>query len=769
MNKLNQNVTKGKTSAEVFQSPGWIQDFATLNKRKASIRLGVLILITLFFCIQIPKLDFDYNFNSFFPEGDEDLAYYEMLNDEFGEFNNFLFVVSQHESPRSQASLSQLNSTIERLKTWNEIEGIRSPFSSAKIQITPFGINQIELVSPDKGFSDAELARSKLLGKFFGRDDESIMFVIRHQAFQKKKEADQFFSKLNTYLKSMFQEDYLISGKIQMQHDFTLKLENELSKMLTLASVFVIIVLLLLFRSFKGIVIPIITLLATLIWTMGLISITGKSIDIMVVIIPSILLIVALSDVIHFVHKYDDFKNSGFGKIDSLKSTILFIGKATCLTSITTCVGFLSLYVIPIKPIRDFGLFTAFGVAFAFLITFLLIPSLLFFFSKPIERTGVVQSSWRTSLGIAFLRLVRNRRKVTWIITSLSLLLISGLTFLRLNTSIIVGFQKGEPELDQVTFFDQNFDGYKPFEIGITINPNYQLIDSGVLTEIEKIEEYIQDNYGVAQIESPLNLVRSINAGIYGASQKYFKLPKAKDINRIKRVYYSPKLHETRSLFQNEERNVIRMVGRSLDIGSSQARMLNKDLKAFLKRGVNESIISAQLTGTSYLIDKTDDYIVQALLKGLGLAVISVSLLLFLFFKDWKMVIFSLIPNLTPILILFGLMGLFHIDLNISTAVIFTVAFGIAVDDSIHLIARYYLEKRSFKSPLWALKKSFCGTGKSIIVTSLVILAGFSLFMTSGLSSPYYLGLFIVLTAIIALILDLTILPLLILKSARKN
>jgi len=380
-----------------------------------------------------------------------------------------------------------------------------------------------------------------------------------------------------------------------------------------------------------------------------------------------------------------------------------------------------------------------------------------------------MQYSWGKSLNLIFLNVLKHRRKVIFVATISSVLIIAGSAFLRLNTSIIVGFQKHEPELEKVAYFDNNFDGYKPFELGVNIAKGRSLMNTEVLQEIEKIENYLSREYQVSHIESPLNLIREINAGLNGGSGNYLKIPLDKDLNKVGRLYYSPKLQAVRRLFQTKNQSTIRLIGRSKDIGSFEARKLNESLNEYINQEINPQIINAKLTGTSYLIDKTDNYIVTSLLKGIGLATLTVSFLLLIFFREWRLVFVSLIPNLIPVLMLFGLMGLFQIDLNISTAIIFTVAFGIAVDDSIHLIVRYYMEKKKSKNSIWAMKKTFLGTGKSIIVTSLIILSGFSLFMTSGLSSPFYLGLFIAITALVALIFDLAVLPILMLKISKKD
>ncbi len=768
MNKLNQNVTNRKLRTEVFRSPKWMSNFALLNKRKALIRLIILMVFTGALAFQIPKTQFNYDFDSFFPSNDDDLVYYETLNKEFGEFNDFLFVVLKSPNPRGKNTLKATQLIIDHLKRWPEVSDIQSPFDVSRIQITPFGINSNKIIEADKDVSRETILENGLDGQFFGRDEKSLMFVIRHQAFDDHKKSDAFMVKLREYLTENYQNDHIISGKVQMQFDFTKKLETELSSLLVLVCIFVIIVLAFLFKTIKGVLIPLLALLLSVVWTMGFLALTGKSIDVLVVIIPPILLIVALSDVIHFVHKYDDFIYRKVSKEESLKATIIFIGKATFLTSVTTAVGFLSLYVIPIGPIKDFGLYTAIGVVFAFIITFLLVPSLLYFYPKPVENKHRTKSLWKHQFDWLYVSVLRNRNKVAWSALIISAFLILGIANLRLNTSILVGFQKNEPELEEVAYFDSNYDGYKPFEIGVRLSDERDLFDKEVLATLESIEKFVASEYDVQKIESPLNLIRTLNAGLYGASRNFYSLPLEKDLRRISRLYNSPKLKDLRLAFQNSSGETIRLIGRSKDIGSARGRALNKALENFLEE-IDSEILTARLTGTSLLIDKTDSYISQSLIKGLGIAILSVSLFLFLFFRNWQVVIYSLIPNILPILILFGLMGYLDIDLNISTAIIFTVAFGVAVDDSIHLLARYYLERRRFKTSIWCLKHSISSTGKSIFMTSLVLSIGFSLFLTSGLSSPFYLGFFIVLTALVALILDLTLLPLIILRVEKKT
>ena len=496
---------------------------------------------------------------------------------------------------------------------------------------------------------------------------------------------------------------------------------------------------------------------------MGLMAWTGKSIDVMVVMIPAILLIVSLSDVIHFIHKYDELVGSGYNKTEAIQKTILSIGKATFLTSITTAIGFLGLIFIPIQPIQEFGLFTSAGVILAFIITFLTLPSLLFLFPSTIEKRNSFGFSWQGFLERTYELIISQRRIVLIFLAVLSLLSIAGISQLRLSTSLIVGLQKNEPELKTVAYFDQNYDGYKPFELGIELGENKSLFDPDVIKRIEKIELYLKSKYGVNHIQSPLNLLREINAGIHGGARKYVTIPEVEDLAQIERYYNSLRLIESRSQVQNKTGDLIRIIGQVPDLGSGHYHDLNYSLIQFLNSEINGNGFEARLTGASYLIDKTDQYVVNSLVKGIGFALISVSVFVLFFFRNWRISLITLIPNLIPIAILFGLMGWFQVDLNISTAIIFTVALGIALDDSIHFIARYQQELKVNNNSI-AIKNAFTGTGKSILVTSLIIILGFSVFLSSGFSASYFLGFFIVLAAAIAVIFDLLLLPILLKK-----
>ena len=209
---------------------------------------------------------------------------------------------------------------------------------------------------------------------------------------------------------------------------------------------------------------------------------------------------------------------------------------------------------------------------------------------------------------------------------------------------------------------------------------------------------------GVRQV-SLLNLVKEINSAINGGLSSKYAIPLTDDLAQISHLYNHRRLSGIRSFYQSE--NYIRFIGRLPDNGSADTAPLYEKVISYLN-DLNDSYgLNTRLTGTSYLIDQTDNYIVSSIFKGLGVGIISVSIFIFLFFGSLRLLLISLVPNFLPVALIAAIMGWLNIDLNITTAIIFTITFGIAIDDTIHFFSKYQMElkKKSSNSKIWALKK----------------------------------------------------------------
>ena len=289
------------------------------------------------------------------------------------------------------------------------------------------------------------------------------------------------------------------------------------------------------------------------------------------------------------------------------------------------------------------------------------------------------------------------------------------------------------------------------------------IFEKSVLKEIEKVEKYLTSEFGVDAILSPLQIAKSINKANNGGINENYRLPSTesewRNLQRNLRRFSSQM--ENIPLIADSNR-VARISGRMGDIGSELALEKVNALEKFLAENTDPTIASFKITGTSYLIDINNDLIAKSTLQGLAIALIAIAFITGLLFRSWRMTFLAIIPNILPILMIAGLMGFLGINLKLSTAIIFTIAFGIVVDDSIHFLSKLNLELKNGHPFFLALRRTYLSGGKAITLTTLILAGGFFALMFSSFSGVHYIGLLIFITLLVALILDLTLLPALI-------
>lgn len=734
-----------------------------VSKKTGLYGLILIGLITIFFSIQLRHVRFNYDFTQFFPKGDPDLAYYEKITQEFGVNDDFLFIAIFNDNIYSARFLNQIDSLTKWLEALPDAEQVLSPTNHFRLQITPFGINRIPLYKPGNDLSKALiLGPGDLEDQFFSNDSSSIGLILKHRFFAVKKEGDLFHRKVTAQLDSLGLK-HLVSGKIQAQDDFVVRLEEDLGSNLIVAFLLVILALSIIFKTLRGVLIPLVTLFITIIWNVGLYGLLGKELDVLMVIVPTILLIVSMSDVIHLCNKYNELVETGFSIPKAISSSLKQVGVATLLTSVTTAAGFASLVILPVKPLRDFGLYTAIGVMLAYVVAFSLIPCLLMFSNRAVSKPGQEEVLRKRYLPALFIWTLRSRYPIMVVSGLLAILSLFGVYQLKSNTSILVGVEPDDPLAASVQFIDEQFGGYKPFELIIEVEPDAELFSTETLEVLNAVHQYLEETYQVQHLQSPLTLIKSLNRAAKGGASSAYNIPENEDLRRIERLFNSGKLTDLRSSVVSNNANLWRLTGKIRDLGSAIYLQKNSDLMTFLNQ-FSHSGLGFKLTGTAFLVDQTNDPNVKWIFNGLLVAISIIALLILAFTKNVRLMLISLVPNILPLIMVGGIMGILGVDLNLSTAIIFSVAFGIAVDDSIHFISRFILEKRKGRVTIYALKCTYLSTGKSIILTTTVLFAGFCVFLQSGFSATYHIGFFMSITLILALLADMMLLPVLLLK-----
>jgi predicted RND superfamily exporter protein len=744
-------------------------------RRLAHLTLLVLALLTGLAGYYAAQLRFNYNFNDFYPAGDPDLDYYQGYSQRFGNDNDYLLLGV--EAPRGgtvfePAFLQQLDSLTRQARTLPHVLGVTSLSTISNPVLEGVGFYNLPYLhpgDPSRRAADSALVYRTpgLVGNVLSGDARAAALVLQLTPDLKKPPGDSLLAALHVAAAraGLPDERLHLAGRVVAQSVFVDRLKMELVVFISLAVVLVTGLLWLTFRTWWGVVLPLVVVLGAVLWGLGVMGACGVSIDLMTALLPLMLFVVGMSDTIHIISRYVSELGYGAGKKAALRTTLRESGFGSGLSALTTSIGFFTLTTSTIKPIHNFGLFTGVAVLLAFLLSFTLLPAMLVLLGQPQLREPRRHGrDWDGVLGRLFSRVLRQRRGIY--VTSVLILVVSiGLaTRVRINSSLLDDLSKGDPVRQDFAFFDRQFAGVRPFELELKPAPGRTVYDRDVLTQTEKIEHYLTTTYGLQFQASPATLVRATRKALHGGELPEYRLPtdSTELAGLVARLRPLRKKPEFRALVLPDG-SAGRLTGRMGDVGSIRADRLNANLRRFLRTQVDTTVLRTRLTGSSNLIDKNNESLTLNMIQGMAIDILMVTLIVLALFRSLRMTFIVLVPNLLPILVVAGVMGLAGVNMKVSTSIIFTIAFGIAVDDTIHFISKLKLSLGHEPNLFKAVRRTYLLAGKAVVVTSLILVGGFCTLLFSQFDGTFYVGLLIGLTLLFGVVAELTLLPLLIL------
>ncbi|MBW3466334.1 RND transporter [Arthrospiribacter ruber] len=734
------------------------------DKKFSFWALGVALSATiLMFCFP-PKITFDYDFESFFPQDDEELAYFYAFREQFGNDNDYLLVALGAEDIFEKTFLEKATAVNEKLKGLELVEGTVSLLDMKEPVIGPFGVRNRQTLDLE---GDLSKQAEKLMnspqwsGNLLDSEADYLLIIVNNKNQISKEAGDELYAEISEILSESGINDIKTAGKIKAQGEFVELLQEEFAFFLSISFGLIIVLLLVIFRSFWGVVIPLLVLTIGILWAMAFSLYFGKPLDVMSVMQPTILSVIGLAALVHFFNHYLNMLRDGDARDVAVKESFSELSIAVFLTALTTALGFLSLFFTSVPSLRLFGLYTGVGVMIMFLAVVTIAPGLLYLVpAMKSAQSDSLRTLWRIGMRSAFLSVTKKRITIVCVFVSLSLLSGLALTDLRINGYILDNLPRNHELVKEFEFFDEKFGGSKPLELSLKVGEKADnLLEKEVLLELEKLENFVRENYESAVILSPLSAVKGINKALNSGSENAFRLPSQGQFERV-REFVPQALEQSPVQILSHESKEGRMSTRTADMGSLKSNVLNENLYRFLVEEIDENLVEVRLTGTSHLIDISHESVTRQMARGLGVAFLIVAVVAGFLFRSWRISMVVLLPNIIPLLWMCGVIWLLGIELKLTTAIIFTVAFGIVVDDSIHFMSKMRIELAKGKSWLYALKRTYLETGKAIILTTLILGTGFSVLTLSQFGVTYYSGLLISLALVFALLADLLLLPL---------
>ncbi|MBK8347676.1 MAG: MMPL family transporter [Saprospiraceae bacterium] len=734
--------------------------------------ISIFVLFAIISGYYTTQLKFGFSFEQFFPKGDPDLEFYKNFAKDFESDDSFLLIGIENKPTVFDSSfLSRFHELSLELRNIDYITKVQSLTMIESPVRTPFGISTIPLIhmdNPSYYEQDKKTVTQDARFVYNLIDSNATSLVI---AAKTKENIDMAESRVLTdsvdslINKFGFSSHAHILGRAYFQRELVDFQIREMIMAFIASLVLVTLIMILIYRRPIGILIALGSIALGLLLFTGYLGFTGTELNAISALFPVIMLIVGSSDVIHIFSKYVDELNHGRDKELAMQVTIKEIGMATFMTSFTTAIGFASLMTSRLQTISDFGWSAAIGVMIAYVTVIFFTTSLLSLYDKEkIIKENYHHSRWDAILGKIFFINDKKQKNIFTITILLMLVFIAGITQISTNYNIENNLPRGAKVTEDFKFFESNYAGFRPLEFAITSKTDEKADDFKILQEVDKLEEKVKSTGVIKSSLSLATIYRSINKMNHANSDSFYVFPESEeDFNASKKLIDNV-ISEESNILVNESKTKTRISARITDIGADKIKALGTELDHWVDTHIDTSLISVRRTGTGLILDKNAEYVTTNLLQGIVISILIIALLMGFLFGSFKMLIIALIPNLIPLFFAGAVLGYFGIELDAGVAIMFTIIFGIAVDDTIHFLTRFKICIASGLSQKEAIRKTIFETGKAIIFTSVILFFGFFTMIFSVNPPTFTVGILISVTLFSALICDLLLLPALIMR-----
>ncbi|MEL7119869.1 MAG: MMPL family transporter, partial [Bacteroidota bacterium] len=652
--------------------------------------LGVIVVITGFFIYQLQFLQFDYEVEKFFPLHGEEIQVFKEFQSKFGNDNDYVFIsIANPNGLFNEPFLSKLDELTKQLDDLDLVEQTFSLTNLRKAERDRFLNRVIErpwihLNQPDRLKRDSiNLQQSDLLGQFLSHDQKATLLYIVTKPKPTQNESAILASQLEQIVADYDFHQVHFAGKVFGQTTFIEIIEKEVVLFIGSAIVVILLFLWIAYRRFWGIWLPLSVVALTVIWTLGFLTLMGRKVDLVLNIMPTILLIIGIADVVHLLTFYLREVYLGVDKRIAIKKSIQEVGQATLLTTITTTFGFLSLLSSSFISLIELGIFATIGLFIAFLLTYVILPSVILL-RDDVKLDIKAKSFWSDYLKKAYDWVASYPKAISLISVALLFLGVLGAIQIKINNYILTDLRYNHPQRVDFRHFADQYGGARNLECFITLKDTTRSIfEPSLIRELSLLENYFEAEYGASNILSPAGLIKKAYE-VYDPT-KADQLPESDSLivqlaNRLER--YKGDL-DIAQFITNDKKHA-RLRGDIPDWGSRIIKQKNVDFYQFV---ASQDKFEFHITGTPHLLDRNNELLAENVLIGLIIALVAIGLLFFFIYRSLSFVLIILFSNILPLLMIAGIMGLTGIDLKISTSIVFILALGIAVDDSIHFLS----------------------------------------------------------------------------------
>jgi predicted RND superfamily exporter protein len=760
--------------------------WAWLSSRILRNRIGILVVLgvlTAFFGYHATRVKVSYRFGGLLPKNDSAYVQYERLLERFSEDGNVIVLGVED---RRLYDLRHFQAWWQLGHDLKELPGVDSVFSEAHLyelvrndSLKRFQLANVVPRSPaTQSEVDSVIRKVRSLPFYQGllyndTSGTSLMMVfVNAERFNSERRGDMV--ELIDQRVSRFEQDHFEvrrSGLPYIRTVVTELTKRELRMFVGLMVLVVALLLQLFFRSWRVVFVSITVVAVGVVWAMGSIGLLGYRLTSVMAIIPPLIIVIGIPNCIFLINKFHHEFAHHRNRVKALTRVVYKVGKASFMTNATTAVGFATFVLTYSDVLKQFGLIASVNIMAVFVLSLLLVPILFSFQGEPTDRhLAHLDRRWVDRSTERLVHIVQYQRPMVYAVTSVVVVVgLIGISRLRNETHVVDDLPSDARIMQDLRFFESRFNGVMPLEVMVDTRKKGQVLKDVNLKRIAELQDSLATHPELSRSLSIADAVKFTKQAFYGGDPARYELLRGNEKTFI--LPYLESAQDKGDLargFIDEERRSTRITVQVADVGTARMDVLMDRLRAQVDSIFDPARYEVVLTGTSVVFLEGSKYMVSNLLISLAMAVVLIAALMAILFNSFRMVLVSLVPNLVPLITTAGLMGFLGVAIKPSTLLVFSIAFGIAVDDAIHYLSKYRMELKATnhnikRSVLLALREA----GVSMMYTSIVLFMGFSLFIFSEFGGTQALGLLVSFTLLVAMFTNLIILPSLLLSFER--
>ena len=759
------------------------ESVARLILRNRIVFLLAILSTTFLLSTQWSNIRFSFTEANLLPDNHPFNTFYQKFLDRFGEEGNMIVLGVQDEAffePDKLAAWAALGDSLEASPSINNVVDI-----SRLTQLKRNDRKKVFEVTPIPYQQPKTQAQANALKKWLYKEQplyDGLLFnqetdVIQTALYLKSEVVNsgarqQFVDKLLADKVAAFEKqtglDIRVSGMPYIRTLNAKMILDEIGLFVVMATLITTLIFFFFFRSYRATIISMSVVVIGVMWAFGIIGLLGFEITVLTALIPPIIIVIGVPNCIFLINKYQNEIKKHGNQARSLQRVISKVGNATLMTNMTTACGFATFTLTNSSLLREFGIIASINIMMIFLLSLLMIPIIYSYMTIPNKKhLEHLNRKWMSGFVRWMERMVKHRRVSVYFTSVLALLLsIMGIYEIRLSGTIIDDMPKKADFYQDIRFFEKHFKGVMPIEILIDTKRANGATRLSTLNRMNRLESDLLEIPELSNPVSAVSIAKYLKQSYYNGNSKYFQLPTAQQDNFIRAHAKNLKgeVNFLKSLV-DPTGQFARITVMLQDVSTERMEAIEIEVKKSIDKHFAADRFNVSITGKALGYLKGTRFLVRNLVVSLGLAILLIAMFMAYMFRSFRMILISLLPNVIPLILTAGMMGFLGIAIKPSTILVFSVAFGISVDDTIHFLVKY---RQELKATNWNIKKSVYSalreTGVSMFYTSIVLLFGFSVFMISSYGGTVALGGLVSATLLFAMLANLILLPSLLLS-----